>query len=90
MTPKREMIVEFFPPWKENILRSLAWCLGIRGVPVGFIHYETKFDDDSQECRCEYETHCFCNEPTINDIKRNEEESQMNRKEDNGDDILKP
>lgn len=75
MIPKREMIVEFFPPWKENILRGLAWCLGIRGIPVGFIHYETKFDD---------------NEITINDIKRNEEESQMNRKEDNGDDILKP
>ena len=56
-------------------MRGLAWCLGIRGVPIGFIHYETKFDD---------------NEITINDIKRNEEESQMNRKEDNGDDILKP
>lgn len=69
------MIVEFFPIWKENILRFVARMLGIRGIPVGFIHYETKFDD---------------NEMTINDIKRNEEESQMNRKEDNGDDILKP
>jgi hypothetical protein len=75
MAEKREMIVEFFPLWKERILRGLAWCLGIRGIPVGFIHYEIKFDG---------------NEETINDIKRNEEESQMNRKENNGDDILKP
>ena len=56
-------------------MRFVARMLGIRGIPVGFIHYERKFDD---------------NEVTINDIKRNEEESQMNRKEDNGDDILKP
>jgi len=72
---RREMIVEFFPLWKENILRFVARCLGIKGVPVGFIHYDKRFDD---------------NEMTINDIKRNEEESQMNRKEENGDDILKP
>ena len=75
MTRKGEMIVEFFPPWKENILRFIARILGIKGIPVGFIHYQVRFDD---------------NEPTINDIKRNIDESQMNRKEDNGDDILKP
>jgi hypothetical protein len=75
MGEQGEMIVEFLPIWKENILRAVARCLGIKGIAVGFIHYQKRFDD---------------NEPTINDIKRNEEESQMNRKEDNGDDILKP
>lgn len=79
MTRKGEMIVEFFPVWKENILRAVAWCLGIRGVPVGFVHYEIKVDDDAQECHCDYETHCFCNEMSISDIKRSQEESEVNR-----------
>lgn len=68
MTPNREMIVEFFPIWKENILRFVAWCLGIRGIPVGFVHYKIVPDD---------------NEPTINDLQRAEEESAMNRVREN-------
>ena len=63
VTRKGEMIVEFFPVWKENILRAIAWCLGIRGVPVGFVHYEKPSEM----------------EPTINDLQRAQEESAMNR-----------
>lgn len=66
MTPKRELIVEIFPTWKENILRSIAWCLGIRGIPVGFIYAEA-----------------IINEPTINDLQREAEESAINRVRDN-------
>ena len=72
---KQELMVVTLKPWKESVLYWVARLIGIRGLPVGFIHYEREFDD---------------NEPTINDIKRNNEESQMNRKEENGDDILKP
>lgn len=63
VTRKGEMIVEFFPPWKENILLAVSWCLGIRGIPVGFIRFERATEM----------------EPTINDLQRAEEESAMNR-----------
>jgi hypothetical protein len=60
--------------YQEVILKIIGWMLGIRGeAKLVFI----EFDEDEKV------------EPTINDLKRMQEESQMNRK-DNGDDILKP
>lgn len=67
MTQQRELVVELFPIWKDNILRFVARCLGIKGIPVGFIYYEPKDEV----------------EMTINDIKRAEEESAKNRVRDN-------
>ena len=63
MTQQRELVVELFPIWKDNILRFVARCLGIKGIPVGFIYCELKDEV----------------EMTINDIKRAEEESAENR-----------
>ena len=59
MTPSRKLLVQTFPQWKENVLYFVARCLGLKGVPVGLIHYEE--------------------EPTINDIVKNNEEDAMNK-----------
>jgi hypothetical protein len=54
--------VQVFPRWKENILYFIARCLGLKGLPIGFIYYE---DEDK-------------NIMTINDIKRSMEEDEAN------------
>ena len=62
---KQELMVVTLKPWKESVLYWVARIIGIRGLPVGFIHYTDEED----------------NLMTINDIKRNAEESQINREE---------
>lgn len=59
----RQIVVAFFPQWKENILTFVARLLGLKGMPVGLITH--KFLDEI--------------EPTINDIRKNQEEDEMNR-----------
>lgn len=64
MTRKdRQIVVAFLPQWKENILTLVARLLGLKGMPVGLITAE--FLDEI--------------EPTINDIRKNQEEDEMNR-----------
>jgi hypothetical protein len=65
---KQQLLVVTLKPWKETVLYWVARALGLRGLPVGLIAYE-----DEEE-----------NLMTINDIKRNAEESQMNREENRG------
>jgi hypothetical protein len=59
----RQIVVAFFPQWKENILTFVARLLGLKGMPVGLI--TAKFLDEI--------------ELTINDIRKNQEEDEMNR-----------
>jgi hypothetical protein len=59
----RQIVVAFLPQWKENILTFVARLLGLKGMPVGLI--TAKFLDEI--------------EPTINDIRKNQEEDEMNR-----------
>ncbi len=66
MQVTRKLVVKAMSAWQSAILRVIGWMLGIRGEAK--IAYIT-FDHDEVE-------------PTINDIKRNNEENEMNRQVD--------
>lgn len=61
-----KLVIEAMSAWQAAILRVIGWILGIRGEAK--IAY-ILFDHDEVE-------------PTINDIKRNNEENEMNRQVD--------
>jgi hypothetical protein len=61
-----KFVIEAMNAWQAAILRVIGWMLGIRGEAR--IAY-IEFDNDEVE-------------PTINDIKRNNEENEMNRQVD--------
>ena len=61
-----KLVIEAMSAWQAAIFRVIGWMLGIRGEAK--IAYIT-FDHDEVE-------------PTINDIKRNNEENEMNRQVD--------
>lgn len=61
-----KLVIEAMSAWQAAILRVIGWMLGIRGEAK--IAY-ILFDHDEVE-------------PTINDIKRNNEENEMNRQVD--------
>jgi len=63
---KPNLVVKAMSVWQNAILRVIGWMIGIRGEAK--IVYISFAQDEV--------------EPTINDIKRNDEENRMNRQVD--------
>jgi hypothetical protein len=63
VTPRPKLVVKAMKTWQAAVLRVIGWMIGIRGEAK--ISYII-FDNDKEE-------------PTINDIVKNNEEDAMNR-----------
>ena len=72
MTPKPKLIISKMNKFQAFVLRIVAKCVGIRGdAYVCFLVTEDELPEDYIAV--------FDNEPTINDIVKNNEEDAANR-----------
>ena len=72
MTPKPKLIISKMNKFQAFILRTVARCLGIRGdAYICMLVVEDDLPEDYIAV--------FDNEPTINDIAKNNEEDAANR-----------
>jgi hypothetical protein len=73
VTPKPKLIISKMNRFQGFVLRIVARCLGIRGdAYVCLLVVEDEFPDD-------YIAVFDKNEPTINDIAKNNEENEANK-----------
>lgn len=60
------LVVEQMKTWQSKVLNAVAWVIGLRGGSVAYLDLRIIFDAEDEE-------------PTINDIVKNNEEDAMNR-----------
>lgn len=76
MTPKPKLIISSMNRFQALVLRLVARCLGIRGdAYICLLLTEDELPEDYIAV--------FENEPTINDVVKNNEEDAMNRVREN-------
>jgi hypothetical protein len=61
-----QLVVEAMKAWQSKVLNAVAWVIGLRGGSVAYVNLRIVLDVEDEE-------------PTINDIVKNNEEDAMNR-----------